>query len=121
MTGSAEVFNTPVAPVLPSDVRNVQQPAKSSHFRLPFVIPPNYRTPSFAPDVDRLLAAIDRLSCCPECARRWVDWVVEGRYGQDAPAALAAIVLAMATQHGETTISQQDQVSWMQKTTSPPC
>ena len=101
MTGSAEVFNTPVAPALPSDVRNVQQPAKSSHFRLPFVIPPNYRTPSFAPDVDRLLAAIDRLSCCPECARRWVDWVVEGRYGQDAPAALAAIVLAMVTQHGE--------------------
>lgn len=74
------------------------QSAPERHFRLPFVITPNYRTPKFAPDVDRLLAAIDRLSCCPECARRWVNWVVEGRYGQDAPAALAAIVLAMATE-----------------------
>lgn len=82
-------------------LQNVQQPAKSAHFRLPFVITPNYRTPQFAPDVDRLLAAIDRLSCCPECARRWVDWVVEGRFGQDAPAALAAIVMAMVTEQGE--------------------
>ncbi len=82
-------------------VQNAHQSAPERHFRLPFVIPPNYRTPQFAPDVDRLLAAIDRLSCCPECARRWVDWVLEGRYGQDAPAALERIVLAMVTQQGE--------------------
>ena len=79
-------------------VQNAPQSAPERHFRLPFVITPNYRTPQFAPDVDRLLAAIDRLSCCPECARRWVNWVVEGRFGQDAPVALAAIVLAMATE-----------------------
>ena len=82
-------------------VQNAPQSAPERHFRLPFVIPPNYRTPQFAPDVDRLLAAIDRLSCCPVCARRWVCWVAEGRFGPDFPAALERIVLAMATQHGE--------------------
>jgi len=91
-------FNAPVAPVLPSDIHNAPQSAPERHFRLPYVIPPNYRIPQFAPDVGRLLAAIDRLACCPECAHRWVCWVTEGRFGPDCQAALEKIVLAMATQ-----------------------
>ena len=120
MTGSAEVFNTPVAPVLPSDVRNAQEAAKSRHFRV-FPCIPSSDLPSQDTRLDRALAAFDALVCCERHKQMWMDWILSGRFGPDFPAALERIVLAMATQHGETTISQQDQVSWMQKTTSPPC
>jgi|APTNR8051073442_1049403.scaffolds.fasta_scaffold105225_2 hypothetical protein len=101
MPQSVVRFNAPVASVSAHDLPNAPQSAPERHFRLPYVIYPNYKTPQFTPDVDRLLAAIDRLTCCPACAHRWVSWVVEGRFGPDYPAALAAIVLAMATQHEE--------------------
>jgi len=120
MTGSAEVFNTPVAPVLPSDVRNAQEAAKSRHFRVfPYI--PSSDLPLQDTRLDRALAAFDALVCCERHKQMWFEWILSRRFGPDFPAALERIVLAMATQHGETTISQQDQVSWMQKTTSPPC
>ena len=60
MTGSAEVFNTPVAPALPSDIRNVQEPSKSRHFGV-FPCLPSSDLPSQDTRLDRLLVAMDAL------------------------------------------------------------
>ena len=94
------------------------QSAPERHFSV-FPDLPSSDAPSQDDRLDRLLAALDALACCEPCRRRWFEWILSGRFGKDAPTALAAVVLELAMQHGET-ISQQDQVSWMQKTTSPP-
>ena len=100
MTGSAEAFNTPVAPVLPSDVRNAQEAAKSRHFRV-FPCLPSSDLPSQDTRLDRLLAAFDRLVCCERHRAQWMDWLLSGRFGHDTPAALERLVVELAVQHGE--------------------
>lgn len=100
MTGSAEVFNTPVAPVLPSDVRNAQEAAKSRHFRV-FPCIPSSDLPSQDTRLDRALAAFDALVCCERHQRIWMRWILSGRFGPDFPAALERLVVELALQHGE--------------------
>lgn len=100
MTHCDEAFNTPVAPALPSDIRNVQEPSKSRHFGV-FPCLPSSDLPSQDTRLDRLLVAFDRLVCCERHKQQWMDWLLSGRFGQDTPAALERLVVELAVQHGE--------------------
>ena len=78
-------------------VRNAPQTAPAPHLYVFAALTPNYRTPQFTPDIDSLVAAVERLACCPDCAQKLIVWLVEGRFGPDYQTALERIVLALAT------------------------
>ncbi len=61
--------------------------------------------PSDAPSqidrLDRLLAALDKLTDCEKHRQQWMSWILSGRFGQDFPAALERLVLELAMQRLE--------------------
>jgi|APTNR8051073442_1049403.scaffolds.fasta_scaffold21267_2 hypothetical protein len=100
MTHCDQAFNTPVAPVLPSDLRNAQEHPKSRHFCI-FPSVPSSDLPSQDTRLDRALAAFDALVCCKRHQRIWMRWILSGRFGPDFPAALERLAVELALQHGE--------------------
>ena len=62
--------------------------------------------PSDAPSqidrLDRLLAALDKLTDCDAHRQQWMGWILSGRFGNDHPDALARLVLELAMQRLET-------------------
>ncbi len=82
-------------------LQNAPRTPVQRHFDVFADLYPNHTTPKFSPDIDRLVTAVERLSCCTVCSERLMTWLVEGRFGPDYQVALEKIVLALATQHEE--------------------
>ena len=51
--------------------------------------------------LDRLLAALDKLTDCDAHRQQWMGWILSGRFGNDHPDALARLVLELAMQRLE--------------------
>ncbi len=80
-------------------VRHIHQTAPLRHFAVLSALTPS-NPPSPDDRLDRLLRTVDALACCPSCSHRWINWILEGRFGKDYPAALERLVLELAMQHG---------------------
>ena len=80
--------------------QNVQEPLKQRHYGVFPRLPPS-DLPSQDTRLDRLLTAFDKLVCCEKHRAQLMDWLLSGRFGNDAPAALERLVVELAMQHGE--------------------
>jgi len=63
------------------------------------MLPSEY--PSQIDRLDRLLAALDKLTHCEQHRQQWMGWILSGRFGQNFPAALERLVLELAMQRLE--------------------
>ena len=87
---------TPTARLPMMNAQNAPRTPVKRHFDVFADLYPNHCTPNVSPDVDRLVTAVERLSCCTVCAQRLITWLIEGRFGPDYQIALERIVLALA-------------------------